>query len=273
MKDLTDEELNELLSCIKLYYDYDLSGYARASLTRRVNRFLINTNIQKLPFLIEKLRSGDQNLFDHFLSELTVNVTEMFRDPSFYKALREHVIPKLNTYPHIKIWDAGCSTGEETYSLAILLKEEKVLKKSKIYATDINNRVLYTAKEGIYPLHLIQDYSKNYQKTGGSNDFADYYLAKYNNAIIDSEFKENIIFANHNLVSDSTFNEFNLIVCRNVMIYFQRELQEKVLQLFLNSLCMYGYLALGSKESLSLSKVRDHFEVVDAKDKIYRRIK
>ena len=271
MKEPEESEIEDLLEFIKNFYGYDLTGYAKASLLRRVVRFLNNYKLTDVKQLIEELTINTA-IFGLFLTELTVNVTEMFRDPTFYKSLRQNVLPKLKTYPHIKVWDAGCSTGEEAYSMAIVLKEESLLHKSRIYATDLNLKVLEIARDGIYPLHYLQEYSKNYQKSGGVTSFSEYYLAKYNNAIIDSKLKENIIFAAHNLVSDSTFNEFNLILCRNVLIYFQKDLQEKVLQLFVNSLCMYGYLALGSKETLALSSVRERFEVVDARDKIFRRI-
>lgn len=271
LTDVKESDLEDLLKNIMNRYGYDFSEYAKSSLIRRISRFMTNRQLDDL-FDLNDLLLRDEGGFNDFLTEVTVNVTEMFRDPSFYKALRSKVIPKLHTYPHVKVWDAGCSSGEETYSLAILMKEEHLLHKTKIYATDINHKVLSNAKEGIYSLDYMSDYSRNYQKAGGIYSLSDYYLAKYNNAIMDSDLKRNLVFAAHNLVSDGSFNEFNLVVCRNVLIYFQKELQEKVFDLFLNSLCIYGFLVLGSKESLALSKHRSRFEIVDSKEKIYRKI-
>lgn len=233
---------------------------------------MISKNIGTIDQLGEKVLE-DKVFFGLFLMELTVNVTEMFRDPSFFKALRGKVMPYLKTYPNIRIWDAGCSTGEETYSLAILLKEENYLHKARIYATDINSRVLASAKEGIFALDVMKDYSRNYLSSGGKGSLSDYYHAKYNSAIFNEDLSKNFVFSVHNLAMDGSFNEFNLIVCRNVLIYFQKELQEKVLELFLQSLPVYGYLALGSKESIRFSRIEKYFEVVDAKERIFRRIK
>lgn len=232
---------------------------------------MIHNNIPTIQELKNNIEA-DEGYFEQFLLELTVNVTEMFRDPDFYKALRTKVVPHLKTYPHIRIWDAGCSTGEETYSLSILLKEEQLSTRSKIYATDINQKVLGKAKEGIYPISYMKDYSRNYLNAGGHTSLSDYYHARYNNAIMDDALKRNFIFSAHNLANDGPFNEFNLIVCRNVLIYFQKELQEKVIELFLQSLPVFGYLALGNKESLTVSMHRKHFEIIDSKEKIYRRI-
>ena len=215
---------------------------------------------------------SNQDYFNDFLLEITVNVTEMFRDPGFFKELRSKVISQLNTYPHIRVWDAGCSTGEEVYSLAILFKEEGILKKTRIYATDINLKVLNEAEEGIYPIGYMKDYSKNYIQAGGLTSLSDYYYAKYNSAIMNEELKANVTYSTHNLVSDASFNEFHLIVCRNVLIYFQRDLQERVIAKFLECLPVFGYLVLGNKESLSTSLYRKNFELIDSKEKIYRRI-
>lgn len=270
--DIPEEQYTTLIREMKVGYGYDFTHYSRASMFRRINRFLIAKHLKGVEELIQKVAT-DKFFFEGFLLELTVNVTEMFRDPSFYKSLRTKVLPYLKTYPNIRIWDAGCSSGEETYSLSILLKEENYLHKSRIYATDINHRVLEVAKEGIYPISLMKDYSRNYLNAGGKGSLSEYYHAKYNSAIFNDELSKNFVFSVHNLAMDSSFNEFNLIVCRNVLIYFQRELQERVLELFKDSLPIYGYLALGNKESIRFSHIEKNFEVVDAKERIFRRIK
>ncbi|HEY8401625.1 MAG TPA: protein-glutamate O-methyltransferase CheR [Cytophagaceae bacterium] len=270
--DIGDDDIDHLLLKIKDQYGYDFTNYARASLLRRIIRFI---RIHNLPDIteLEKAVLNDENFFEVFVQELTVTVTEMFRDPSFYKAIREKVIPALGTYPHLRIWDAGCSTGEEVYSLSILLKEEELYDRSIIYATDINQKVLMQAKEGIYDLSQMQEYTTNYINAGGKRAFSDYYYAKYKRAIFDASLRKNVIFSAHNLATDSSFNEFNLIVCRNVLIYFNKELQRRVIELFLDSLTMFGYLALGAKETLALTGLANHFETVDKNEKIYRRIK
>jgi chemotaxis protein methyltransferase CheR len=265
-------ELSNFLNLINRAYGYDFSGYSQASLMRRINRFLLNREIHdfnEFSFMLAK----DEIFFEEFLQELTVNVTEMFRDPTFFLALREKVFKNLKTYPHIKIWDAGCSTGEELYSLAILLEEEQIYNKSRIYATDINQKVLYQAREGIFSMSTMREYSENYFKAGGKNSLSDYYRGNYDRVMFNSDLKKNMVFSAHNLATDNSFNEFNLIVCRNVLIYFKKELQDRVINLFLRSLPIFGYLALGNKESLILSQYKDHFEVIDRTEKIYRRIK
>ncbi len=269
--EISEEEYAKLLVEIKGVYGYAFEQYSKASMHRRISRFLISKNIGSVNDLQKKI-VADKPFFDLFLSELTVHVTEMFRDPSVFKALRTKVFPYLKTYPNIRIWDAGCSTGEETYSLAISLKEAEYLHKTRIYATDINYRVLDVAKEGIYPLAYMKEYSRNYLNSGGQGSLSDYYHAKYNSAIFHEELGKNFVFSVHNLAMDSSFNEFNLIVCRNVLIYFQKQLQEKVLHLFKESLPIYGYLVLGNKESIRFSAVEKNFEVVDAHERIFRRI-
>jgi chemotaxis protein methyltransferase CheR len=206
------------------------------------------------------------------VEELTVNVTEMLRDPLFYKALREEVIPVLATYPYIRIWHAGCSTGEEVYSMAILLKEAGVLHKSRLYATDINPQVIEKARKGIFPASQMRKYLENYIQSGGNTDFSSYYTSNYNLAKFDAGLSSKMIFATHNLVSDSSFNEFQLILCRNTLIYFDRELQSKVLQLFDNSLETLGFLALGTKESLKFSPIDTKFKLAVPGQKIWRKI-
>lgn len=262
--------LKELLESIRNIYGYDFTEYAEASVVRRVTHFMKSNKIGSIQELTSILLK-DESAFARFVLEFTVNVTEMFRDPSFYKSLRENVLKHLATYPTIKIWIAGCSTGEEVYSIAILLKEEGLLDRSVIYATDINQRALQTAKEGIYRMDLMKSYTGNYQKAGGKNSFSDYYTAKYDAAMIDKSLKKNIVFSVHNLAVDRSFNEFQLILCRNVLIYFNQSLQNKVINLFYDSLSTFGYLALGNKESLLFSDKQKEFTDVDKREKIYRK--
>src|SRR5690606_29800929 len=201
-----------------------------------------------------------------------INVTSMFRDPTFYRAFREKVVPLLRTYPFIRIWHAGCSTGEEVYSMAILLTEEGLYDRVRIYATDINDVVLQQARTGIFPLDKMQEYTQNYLKAGGTASFSQYYTAAYDGALFSPALRERVVFAQHNLVNDRSFSEFNVILCRNVMIYFDRSLQDRVHQLFYDSLPVYGILALGSKESLRFSSLEDRYEELDAREKIYRKV-
>ena len=209
-----------------------------------------------------------QNLL---LFDFSINVTEMFRDPSCYLNIRKSVIPVLRTYPFIKIWHAGCATGEEVYSMAILLKEEGMYDRAQIYATDFNEAVVQKAKAGIFQIDRIKTYTSNYQKAGGTESFADYYTADYDSVIMDQALKKNIVFAHHNLVTDSVFGEMNLIMCRNVLIYFDRNLQNHVFKLFLDSLCYGGFICVGSKESIRFSKYSDSFEDAVRDEKIYKK--
>jgi chemotaxis protein methyltransferase CheR len=213
----------------------------------------------------------DRDYFKRFVEEITVNVTEMFRDPLFYKTIREQVLPQLATKPFIRIWHAGCSTGEEVYSMAILLHEANLLRKSLIYATDINPEVLMKAKSGIFPLSYLRQYSENYILSGGRQDFSSYYSANYGSAKFNELLSERMIYSTHNLVSDGSFNEFHLIMCRNVFIYFDKNLQQRVFQLFDSSLETLGYLALGSKETLKFSSISPKYKQID-KEKLWRKI-
>jgi chemotaxis protein methyltransferase CheR len=210
-------------------------------------------------------------LFDTLLRGITVNVSEMFRDPAFFKSIRELIVPFLKTYPFIKIWHAGCATGEEAYSMAILLQEEGLKGRFRIYATDINEDVVHKAQEGIYPLQEMQRFTRNYQHSGGTGSFSDYYTARYNHAILAPSLRENIVFAAHNLAVDSDFGEMNLILCRNVMIYFKQPLKERVLGLFDTSLVAGGYLCLGTKESLDHRHISDRYEPIAPRMQIYRK--
>ena len=263
------EELSALVTFINNVHGFDFSNYSAASLKRRVTRIM---QLQKLNlFDLRTLLTNDQNYFESFLMEITVNVTEMFRDPLFYKSVATHIIPYLRSYQRIKVWNAGCSTGEELYSFAILFSEQKLYERCFFYGTDINAEVLEFAKNGIYDLQKMKYYSENYQKTGAIHTLSDYYTARYDAASINHSLKKNILFSAHNLASDGVFNEFQLISCRNVMIYFNAELQKKVIDLFYNSLANFGFLCLGSKETLRSSEI-NRFKVIDQKNNIYQKI-
>ena len=272
MSIVESEKLKALLDAMRNAYGYDFTEYAEVSVKRRVTNFMNNRKID----LIEKLQEmllGDDRLFEEFIREISVTVTEMFRDPTFYKAIREKVVPRLKTYPFIKVWLAGCATGEEVYSLAILFKEEGILNRSVIYATDINQNSLKTAKEGIYPMEHMKMYTSNYQKAGGKADFSDYYIAKFGSALFDSGLRENLVFSSHNLATDKSFNEFHMVICRNVLIYFNQQLQSRVIELFHDSLCQFGFLGLGSKESLLFAANQKDFVDVDRKEKLFMKNK
>lgn len=265
-----NKELKDLLESIRFVYGYDFTEYAGASVRRRVDQFMKRRKIMELE-KFGKVILQDEKLFEEFIQEVSVTVTEMFRDPAFYKSLRENVLKRLATYPFIKVWIAGCATGEEIYSIAILLQEEGLLNRSVIYATDINQKSLQIAKDGIYQLENMKTYTANYQKSGGTKAFSEYYKAKYNSVMFDKSLKHNIVFAAHNLAVDKSFNEFQLIACRNVLIYFNQQLQNKVIDLFYDSLCPFGFLGLGNKESLLFSGKRKHFEEIDRKEKIFMK--
>jgi chemotaxis protein methyltransferase CheR len=264
-------EFDLILEAIYQKYGYDFRNYAKASLRRRLRYRLSQSNLKTISEMQHKLLN-DKEFFDTLLLDLTINVTEMFRDPSFFKALREIVIYELKKQPFIKVWHAGCSSGEEIYSTAILLKENGMYESSLIYATDTNEMVLDKAKSGIFPIEKMKDFTVNYRKAGGIASFADYYTARYDNAIMDNSLKKNIVFSNHNLVTDSAFGEMDLIMCRNVLIYFNRDLQDRVFRLFMDSLRPGGFLCLGSKETVRFSSLSGNFENVIEKERVYRRI-
>ncbi len=267
---LQNIETEALLQIIFQRYGYDFRDYNKAHVKRRILHRVAQTGLTSISQLQHKVLH-DEAFFDVILKDLSINVTEMYRDPSFYKQMRQEVIPLLKTYPYLKIWHAGCATGEEVYSFAILLQEEGLYDRSQIYATDFNPLVLDIAKKGIYPVSRIKEYTANYQLSGGTQSFSDYYVARYDSVILDQELKKNIVFAEHNLVTDSVFAEVNLIICRNVLIYFNKVLQNKVLHLFTNSLVKGGYLGLGSKENLMFTEVFDQYTVIDNKEKIYKK--
>jgi len=266
---IKDEDVHILLNDLLDLYGYDFTEYSKASLKRRIQRLFTLDKFPSFAELRYRIKT-DEDYLKRFVEEITVNVTEMFRDPGFYETLRKEVLPVLATYPLIRIWHAGCSTGEEVYSMAILLKEANLLHKSLLYATDINPDVLEKAKSGIFPLSQMKQYSENYILAGGKNNFSDYYTSRYDRAMLDKTLAGKMIFATHNLVSDRSFNEFQLILCRNVMIYFDKELQERVLQLFDQSLESLGFLALGSKETLRFSSISSSYIQV-GKEKIWRK--
>lgn len=268
---MEDEDIELLVNDVFELYGYDFSDYSRASLRRRITRLFTLDHFPSFAELRHRLRN-DPNYFKRFVEEITVNVTEMFRDPTFYQALRTEILPKLGTHPHIRIWHAGCSTGEEVYSLAILLKEANLLSKSLLYATDLNPNALDKARSGIFPIANMKLYSENYMASGGREDFSSYYSANYDGVKFDESLSKRMVFSAHNLVSDSSFNEFNLIICRNVLIYFDKKLQDRVFELFDKSLSPLSYLALGSKETIKFSPISTRYKQV-GKEKIWRKIK
>lgn len=275
---MTESELIEnerleiflLLEAIYQKYGYDFRNYAFAHTKRRLEHRKLLDGIGNYSEMVHKL-IYNETFFNKLLLDLSINVTEMFRDPWVYSKIREVIIPHLKTYPFIKVWHAGCSAGQEVYSMGILLEEEGIKDRSQIYATDFNELILEKAKTGIYPMDLIREYTANYQKAGGMHSFSDYYTANYDNVVIKQSLKDKVLFSAHNLVTDGVFGEMNIIFCRNVLIYFDRDLQNRVFNLFYESLCPGGFLCLGSKESLKFSEVADKFEPVAEREKIYRK--
>jgi chemotaxis protein methyltransferase CheR len=265
-------EIELLLEAVYRRYGFDFRQYAAASLKRRLWRRMIAEHLDTISQLQDRLLH-DPQCMERLLLDLSINVTAMFRDPSFHVALRDKVVPMLHTYPFTRIWCAGCSTGEEVYSLAILLEEEGLYDRTRIYATDINEAVLETAREGVFQLDRMKQYTQNYIRAGGKRDFSEYYVAAYDGARFSRSLIDNVVFAQHNLATDRAFNEFNLILCRNVMIYFDKTLQSHVHELFYESLDIFGILALGHKESVGFTPYADAYEVVDASERIYRKIK
>ena len=268
---LEEIELQLLLEGIFRHYGFDFRNYAMSSLRRRVRNFMRSEDIGTISLVQDRLLH-DRAWMDRFLYALSVNVSAMFRDPPFYRTFRKEVIPLLRTYPFIRIWLAGVSMGEEVYSLAILLQEEGLYDRCRIYATDINDAVLKKAKEGIYQLELMQTYTNNYIRAGGTRSFSDYYTAAYDRVILKSSLRDNVVFAQHNLASDASFNEFHVILCRNVMIYFNSQLQSQVHHLLHDSLVMFGIVGLGSKETMKFSPYEYAYQEIDNTSRLYRRI-
>lgn len=263
-------ELELFLEAIYQRYGYDFRHYARASAQRRVKHILAKSGHKNVSDLIPLLMR-DEAFAQKAIHSFSITVTEMFRDPDFYRAIRQTVTPYLQTYPFIKIWVAGCATGEEVYSLAILLKEEGIYDRTTIYATDFNESALKQAADGIYPLKDVKQHTGNYQKSGGLLSFSDYYHAEYDSAIMNPALKSNITFANHNLVTDGVFTEVQVVFCRNVLIYFDRTLQNWALTTLTNSLTRGGFLCLGTKETLEFSSIVDQFKPVLLEQRIYQK--
>jgi chemotaxis protein methyltransferase CheR len=265
-------EIELLLEGVYRHYGFDFRSYAFASIRRRLWKRIEAERLSSISEL-QALVLHVPEAMERLLFDLSVSVTAMFRDPGFYHAFRDDVVPLLRTYPFIRIWHAGCSTGEEVYSTAIVLEEEGLLDRTRIYATDINDAVLQRARAGIFPLNRMQEYTDNYIRAGGKRSFSEYYTAKYDGALFSPSLMRNVVFSQHNLVTDRSFSEFNVIFCRNVLIYFDRELQNQVHALFYDSLVMFGILALGSKESLRFSQYEPCYEKLDSREKIYRKIR
>ncbi len=270
--ELSNNELDEILTLVRHVYGYDFTNYAQASLKRRIVRCMGLVNIRTAPSLQFQL-ANDAAFFTWFLQSIMVNVTEMFRDPPFYINLRDKVLPLLASYPIIKIWHAGCATGEEVYSMAILLKEANLLDRCRIYATDLNPANLEKARLGLVPTQYMDEYTLQYKQAGGVGDFSAYYTTQGDHVMMDKSLRDSILFAQHNLVTDRVFNEFQLVCCRNVLIYFNKNLQNHVIRLFHDSLASLGYLAIGPKESLLFTDLRTQFEPVCTDTKIFRRIR
>ncbi len=263
-------EITLLLEAIYQCYGYDFRHYSQAHIRRRIRRRLELANMANVSAMQHRLLT-DEEFFHTLLYDLSINVTEMFRDPSFYLAVRQKVVSILATHPFIKVWHAGCASGEELYSMAILLKEERLFPRLQLYGTDFNEQILAKAREGIIPAKALQEYTRNYQQGGGRDSFSTYYTARYERALLDPSLQEKILFANHNLVTDQVFGEMQMIVCRNVLIYFSRELQNRVIRLFAASLCRGGILCLGSKETLKFSALADKFKQLVPHEQIYQK--
>jgi chemotaxis protein methyltransferase CheR len=269
-KDTTELEISLLLEVVYQKYGYDFRQYSQAHIRRRITNRLAMSRLEDISQMQSKVLN-DETFMSSLLQDLSITVTEMFRDPVFYKSLRENVIPVLKTYPFIKIWHAGCSTGEEAYSMAIILQEEGLYDRTTIYATDFNQRALNQAKQGIFSNKLMKEYTTNYQMSGGKESFSNYYTSDDSNVIMNQSLKKNIVWANHNLVTDSVFTEVHLILCRNVLIYFDKILQNIVQKLFYNSLIDGGILCLGSKESLRFSDFHEEYTELDKKQRIFKK--
>jgi chemotaxis protein methyltransferase CheR len=269
--DLEALEIKLLTEGIYQHYGFDFRDYSLPSLKRRVWKRVYAEGLSTVSGLLENVLH-DPSCMERLLLDLSINTTAMFRDPSFYLTFRQKVVPLLRTYPFVRIWHAGCSTGEEVYSMAILLQEEGLYDRCRIYATDINETVLQRAKEGIFPIATMQENTGNYITAGGNGTFSEYYTARYDYALFRPSLRENVVFAQHNLVTDASFNHFNVIFCRNVLIYFNNALQDRVHRLFHHSMEMFGILGLGKKETIRYSAVSDNYEEIDAEERLYRRI-
>jgi chemotaxis protein methyltransferase CheR len=265
-----DQDVERLIAGIYRAYHYDFRDYAMSSLKRRLGAAMTRFRCASLAELEDRVL-GDGVAFQVLLDYLTVQVSEMFRDPSYFLALRQEVMPRLATYPSLKLWVAGCSTGEEVYSLAILLQEEGLLARTQIYATDINARALARAQAGVYEVDRIAGFTENHQRAGGRSSLSDYYTANYGRAVFDRALRRQVVFSDHSLATDSVFAEVQLVSCRNVLIYFRRDLQDRAIGLFRDALCPMGFLGIGSRESLRFSAHAAAFAEVRANERIYQK--
>lgn len=270
IKEVENLEIKLLLEVLNSLYGYDFKNYSEVGMKRRIEFIRSECRIKTISDMIPLIIHDGKFGLD-LIQNLTVTITEMFRDPDYFKYIRESIVHDLSIYPRIKIWVAGCSTGEEAYSIAMIMDECNLLDRCHIYATDINVNALEKAKEGIYPREVIDRYSENYEKSGGKTEFGDYFSEQYNHAVVSSRLKNHITFSKHNLVCDGVFSEMSLIICRNVFIYFNSSLQERVLSLFFRSLSKSGYLCLGHSESLDFTEYSDAFYAVNKKLKIYKK--
>lgn len=268
---LEDIEIELLLEGLYRAYGFDFRDYSRASLKRRIVELMRNEKLGTVSLFQDKVLH-DSACLERLLLGLSVHATSMFRDPSFYSTFRKQVVPLLRTYPTVQIWVAGCSTGEEVYSLAILLEEERLYNRCRIYATDISQAVLRKARDGIFPLSAMREYTNNYHQAGGVHEFSDYYTAQYDSVIFSSSLKSNVVFSEHNLATDGSFNEFQVILCRNVMIYFNKDLQARVHNLLYDSLSMFGVFGIGNKESLKFTPRAEFYQHLNDRDKLYRKV-
>ncbi|HET8828893.1 MAG TPA: CheR family methyltransferase [Pelobium sp.] len=267
---MTEKELEDVIALLNNVHDFDFAGYSKASLKRRfeglMHKFFLSVFDLKAKII------NEPNFLNHLVNDITVNVTEMFRDADFFKSVKNNVIPYINSYQRIKVWNAGVATGEELYSFSILFKDSKIYDKSFFYGTDINTKVLKEAKAGIYDLNKMKAFAQNYSEVKLTKPFSDYFTVQYDHAIVIAELRKNCLFSVHNLDSDGVFNEFQLVICRNVLIYFNLELQNKVLKLLMDSLCIFGFLCLGSKEVIRNEELQKRLKIIDKKQNIYQRI-
>lgn len=271
-RDLEELELDLLLAAIAEHYGYDFRRYARASLKRRFRHAMTSEGVSNFSQLQARVLHSSA-AFDQLIANISVHVTSMFRDPLFYRALVDRVVPVLKTYPFIRIWIAGCATGEEVHSVAILLEEAGIYERCRIYATDISDDLLARAARGLYPIGALRGYTQNYQRAGGKRAFSDYYSTDDKHAVFRTRLRKNVVFSRHNLACDGPFNEFNLVLCRNVMIYFDRELREHVHGLLYQSLARFGMLALGQKESISFTPVTERYDALVPDQRIFRSVR
>ena len=265
-------EIDLLLTAVARRYGYDFRHYAPASLRRRIRRAVSNEGVATISALQERLLHSPDSLAG-FVSALSVHTTSMFRDPPFYRALRRTVVPHLRTYPFVRIWHAGCASGEEVYSLAIVLAECGIYDRCRIYATDISDELLDRARRGVFPLASMRDYTARYIQSGGEREFSSYYAARHEHALMRDSLKKNVVFSQHNLVSDRSFNEFQMVLCRNVMIYFDQTLRERVHSLIYDSLVKFGILGLGMRETVQYSRVAERYQALEGDVRLYRRVK